>query len=169
MPAGFRRSEAILHTTFDVPTPSEHVRLVRPRTAVWIADATARARVKSRATVAEVEVALVDSRPLDARDDLGHGVPDDARVLAVERVPRAEENRRRAPPERLCRAHRRVDAELARRVVGRRHDPTPVRVAADDEGPLAQLRALELLDRGEECVEIEVREDPHERKATVGP
>ena len=51
MPPGFRRSDAILQTTFDVPTPSEHVRLVRPRTAVWIADATVRARVKSGATV----------------------------------------------------------------------------------------------------------------------
>ena len=44
-----------------------------------------------------------------------------------------------------------------------------MRVATYDEGPLAQFRALELLDRGEECVEIEVREDPHERKATVAP
>ena len=51
MPPGLRRSDAILHTTFEVPTPSEHVRLVVARTAVWIADATARARVKSRATV----------------------------------------------------------------------------------------------------------------------
>ena len=51
MPPGLRRSDAILETTFDVPTPSEHVRLVFARTAVWIADATARARVKSDATV----------------------------------------------------------------------------------------------------------------------
>ena len=50
-PPGFRRSEAILQTTFDVPTPSEHVRLVFARTAVWIAEATARAPVKSSTTV----------------------------------------------------------------------------------------------------------------------
>ena len=42
MPPGLRRSEAILQTTFDVPTPSEQVRLVPPRTAVWTADAIAR-------------------------------------------------------------------------------------------------------------------------------
>ena len=51
IPPGLRRSDAILQTTFDVPTPSEHVRLVFARTAVWIADASARARVKSDATV----------------------------------------------------------------------------------------------------------------------
>ena len=51
IPPGLRRSDAILQTTFDVPTPSEHVRLVRARTAVWTADAIARARVKSAATV----------------------------------------------------------------------------------------------------------------------
>ncbi len=45
---------------------------------------------------AEVEVALVDSRALDARDDLADRVPDDARVLTVERVPRAEEDGVRA-------------------------------------------------------------------------
>ena len=50
-PPGFRRSDAILHTTFEVPTPSEQVRLVVARTAVWIADATARALTKSSTTV----------------------------------------------------------------------------------------------------------------------
>ena len=66
IPPGLRRSEAILHTTFEVATPSEHVRLVRPRTAVWIAEAIARARVKSDATLAEVEVPLVQAGPLNA-------------------------------------------------------------------------------------------------------
>jgi hypothetical protein len=51
MPPGFRRSDAILQTTFEVATPSEQLRLVFPRTAVWIAEATARARVKSDDTV----------------------------------------------------------------------------------------------------------------------
>ena len=51
-------------------------------------------------------------------------------------------------------------------VRGRDH-AAPVRVAADDERPLAQRRILELLDRGEERVEVEVGENPHPRKATV--
>ena len=41
IPPGLRRSEAILHTTFEVETPSEQVRLVVARTDVWIAEATA--------------------------------------------------------------------------------------------------------------------------------
>ena len=79
MPPGLRRSDAILHTTFEVPTPSEQVRLVVARTAVWIADATARARVKSRRDRAEVEVALVDPGALDARDDLARPMSQTAR------------------------------------------------------------------------------------------
>jgi hypothetical protein len=46
--------------------------------------------------VPEVEVALVDPRPLDAGNDLADRVPDDPRVLAVERVPRSEEHGVRA-------------------------------------------------------------------------
>jgi len=42
-----------------------------------------------------------------------------------------------------------------------------VRVAADDERPVPEARILELLDRGEEGVEIEVGQDPHAGKATV--
>ncbi len=160
-PAGFRRSDAILHTTFEVPTPSEQVRLVVARTAVWIADATARALHEVVDHCSEVEVSLVDSGALDARDDLCHRVPDDPRVLPIQRVAGANEDGGRAAPKRLGRAHRRVDPELARGVVRGRHDPSPVWIATDDEWLRAQLRILELLDRGEEGVEIEVREDRH--------
>ena len=44
-------------------------------------------------------------------------------------------------------------------VVGGRHDPAPVRVAADDERLRLQLRRLQLLDGGEEGVQVEVRDD----------
>ena len=88
----------------------------------------------------EVEVALVDPRALDARDDLADRVPHDARVLPVERVPGAEEHRGRAAPQRLGRAHRRVDPEPPRRVVRGRHDSPAVRIAADHERLVAQLR-----------------------------
>jgi hypothetical protein len=50
MPPGLRRSLAIFETTFDVETPSEHVRLVPARTAVCTASAIRRASRKSAAT-----------------------------------------------------------------------------------------------------------------------
>jgi hypothetical protein len=49
-PPGLRESDAIFATTFVVATPSEHVRLVAPRTAVCTASASVRARRKSAAT-----------------------------------------------------------------------------------------------------------------------
>ena len=51
MPPGLRRSDATLHTTFDVETPSEQESEVDARTAVRTASATARAPEKSGATV----------------------------------------------------------------------------------------------------------------------
>ena len=50
MPPGLRVSDATFATTFDVATPSEHVRRVVPRTAVCTASASSRARRKSGAT-----------------------------------------------------------------------------------------------------------------------
>ena len=51
IPPGFLRSEAILHTTFAVETPSEHVRDVEPRTATWMASAIRRAPEKNSSTL----------------------------------------------------------------------------------------------------------------------
>jgi proteasome accessory factor C len=65
----------------------------------------------------------------------------------------------RAAPQRLGRAHRRADAVPARLVARRRHHTPPARVAADDDRLAAKLRALELFDRREERVEVEVRDD----------
>ena len=92
MPAGFLRSDAILHTTFEVETPREHVRLVVARTEVCTAEATARAPTKSRRDGSDVEVPLVDPRALDAGDDLGNRVPDGPGVLLVQAVPRTYEH-----------------------------------------------------------------------------
>jgi hypothetical protein len=116
----------------------------------------------------EIEVALVETCALDARNDLLDAGPDGLRILAVEGMPRAHEHRVRATPERLRRAHRRSDAEAPGHVVRRRHDTSAAWISADDEGPRPERRALELLDRGEERIEVEVREDSHDRyKATV--
>ena len=72
---------------------------------------------------------------------------------------RPDEDCVRAAAERLGAAHRRVDAELPGGVVRGRDDTTTARVAADDERLGLQRRVIELLDRCEEGVEVEVRED----------
>ena len=109
--------------------------------------------------LSDVEVALVDARLLDGRHDPANGRPHVSRVLAVEAVTRPDEDRLRAAADRLGGAHRGMDAELPRGVVRGRDDAAAVRVAADDERLSPQLRVLQLLDRGEERVEIEVRDD----------
>src|SRR5262249_23660642 len=109
--------------------------------------------------LADVEVALVKPSLLDRRDDALHRRPDMPRVLAVERVPRPDEDRVRTAAESLGGTHRRVDAELARHVVRSRDDAATARVAADDERLRPELRVLQLLDRGVERVEIEMRDD----------
>src|SRR5207302_8900272 len=65
----------------------------------------------------------------------------------------------RTAAEGLGAAHGGVDPELARLVVRGRDDAASVRIAADDERLRPELRILELLDRGEEGVEIEVGDD----------
>jgi len=52
-----------------------------------------------------------------------------------------------------------MDPILPRGVVRRRHDPAPAGVSAHDEGLVVELWMLELLDRGEERIEIEMRDD----------
>jgi hypothetical protein len=74
-------------------------------------------------------------------------------------VPWADEDGVRAATARLGAAHRRVNPELSSHIVCCRDDPAPVRVAADDEWLRPELRALKLLDSGEEGVEVEVGED----------
>ena len=109
--------------------------------------------------LADVEIALVQAGALDRRDDVADGIPHGARVLAVDRVSRGDEHRVRAPAHCFGAAHRRVDPELACEVVRRRDDASPTRVASYDERHAPQRRILELLDRGVERVEIEVRDD----------
>ena len=133
------------------PRPRAHDRLDRLRERARV--------VEGRRDLAEVEVALVDPRLLDGRHDLAHDRPDLARVLAVERRARADEDGLRAAAQRLGARHRRADPEAARDVVRGRDDAAAVRVAADDERHAAELRALQLLDGGEERVQVEVGDD----------
>ncbi len=109
--------------------------------------------------LAEIEIALVEPRLLDRRDDPAHRRPDVARVLPVERVTRAHEDRVRTAADRLGSAHRRVDAEASCDVVRRRDDAASLRIAADDQRLLAQLGILELLDGRVERVEVEMGDD----------
>ena len=71
----------------------------------------------------------------------------------------ADEDRVRAAPERLGAAHRGVNPERASLVVRGRDDAAPVRVAAHDQRLGAELRLFQLLDRGEEGIQVEVRDD----------
>src|SRR5581483_2646916 len=109
--------------------------------------------------LAHCEIALVEPRLLDGRDDAAHGRPDVTGVLAVDGVPRTHEDRVRAASDRFGGAHRRVDAEPARDVVRGRDDAATPGVAADDERLRPQIGVLELLDGSVEGVEVEVRDD----------
>ncbi len=161
MPPGLRRSEATLHTTFEVETPER----ARQRRRGSYGDLHGVGQPAGACEVAhdgaEVEVPLVDPDLLDLRDDLADRRPHGLRVLPVERVPRPDEDDLGAAAQGFGRAHGRADAEAAGGVVGGCDDPSPLRVAADDERPLAQRRILQLLDGREERVEIEVGQDGH--------
>src|SRR5262249_24983930 len=116
-------------------------------------------REKVARHLADIEISLVEPRALDRRDDAADRLPHVPRVLAVDGVPRTDEDRVWAAAQRLRAAHRRVDAELPRLVVRGRDDAAPVRVTADDQRLGPQLWILEFLDGGEERVQVEVRED----------
>ena len=115
------------------------LRLVAPRTEVCTASATARASPN------------VAARPRRGRGSPRRGpcARPSARPRARPPRPRAstrgravarpDENRLRAPAQRLGAAHRRADPEPARVVVGRRDDAAAVRIAADDQRLRAQL------------------------------
>ena len=64
-----------------------------------------------------------------------------------------------AAAKRLGARHRRADPEAARLVVRRRDDSAAMRIAADDQRHLLQIRLLQLLDGGEERIQVEVRDD----------
>src|SRR6185312_2515423 len=118
---------------------------------------------KRRGYLADIEVALVEPRLLDGGHDAAHGLPDVLRVFAVQRVARADEDHPGAAPQRLRTAHGGVDAELPGLVVRGGNDASTVWIAAHDERLRPKARVFELLDRGEEGVEIEVGDD-HARK-----
>ena len=157
-PPGLRRSLAILATTFEVATPTRRSgssrrapRPARPRRGRAPRRSLARPR-RGRGSPRRAPCARRSARPRGRR-------PRPRRVLAVDAVPRTDEDRVRAAAKRLGAAHRRVDPVPARHVVRGRDDAAPVRVASDDERLRPQLGLLELLDGGEERVEIEVGDD----------
>jgi hypothetical protein len=51
-----------------------------------------------------------------------------------------------------------VDAEVARRVVGRGHDPALVRIAADDHRLAAEARAIPFFDGGVKRIHVDVQD-----------
>ena len=99
---------------------------------------------------AEIEVALVDSRALDPRDDLADRVPHDARVLPVERVSSAGGRRRSgsagAPRPRSspsgCRtsAPRSSRSRRRRGCAGRRRRRAACRAAPGSRAPRRRRR-----------------------------
>src|SRR4029079_4925566 len=99
-------------------------------------------RVRTHETV-EIEVALVDADLLEALDEAPDDSPDRLRALAVARHVRPDEDRTRAAPVGLGRAHGRADAEAPRLVARRRHHAPAARVAADDDRLAPQLRGVQ--------------------------
>jgi lipoprotein-anchoring transpeptidase ErfK/SrfK len=114
----------------------------------------------------EVEVPLVDADLLHGGNDLADERPHFAGVISVQGMPRTNEGGMRATTQRFGARHRGVDPIAASDVVRGCDDAAAVRVAADDERHGAVRRLLQLLDRGKERIEVEVRND-HLRKGTV--
>ena len=159
-PPGLRRSDATFATTFE-RRDAERAREPRPRAHDRAHRLRERARVvEDRRDLAEVEVPLVDPRLLDRRDDLADRRPDLARVVLVERVPRPDEDGLRA----AATAPRRTTSRSGSRSRGRRSSRSRRRRgrAGRRRRPAARVRSvgiLQLLDRCEERVEIEMRDD----------
>ncbi len=169
IPPGLRRSDATLQTTLEVATPSEHESEVAARIDVCTASADGARAGERRDDGTEVEVTLVDADLLHPGYDLADGAPHRLRVLPVEGMARADEDDLGAPPQRLGRAHSRVDAEAPGDVVGGGDDAPALRVPADDEWLRSQRGVLELLDRGEERIQVEMGENRHMTNGTVPP
>ena len=113
----------------------------------------------------DVEERLVDRQLLDERGDRIEDRHDFAALVAVAAHARRQEYCMRAGGAGPRHRHRRVDAEPAR-LVARRADHSPSTETADDHGPAAQPRVVELFDRGEERVEVDVQDrrvGPHVR------
>ena len=116
---------------------------------------------KVRRDPTDVEVPLVHAGSLDGRHDFADRRPDGPRVLGVGAVPRRDEDGVRAATERLGAAHRRVDSVGAGDVVGGRDDAPAAGVSPDHERLRGERRILELLDRGKERVQVQMRDDGH--------
>ena len=155
-----RRSDAIFATSLVVATPTDAVSPTSSRTAALIIAAIVAAVAEQWPRPGDVEERLVDRDRLDLRREPAKDGHDVARRLLVAPAVDRQEHAVRAAPDRLAQRHRRVDAEPARLVARRRHDPAAARVAADDDRLAAQLRAVALLDGREERVEVDVEDRP---------
>ena len=81
----------------------------------------------------------------------------------------SHENDLGAAAQRLGRAHRGANPERPGDVVRGRDDAATLRIAADDERSRAERGLLQLLDRGEERIQVDVGEYRHLPNATVPP
>jgi len=116
-----------------------------------------RSVAEERAARGHVEEGLVQREPLDERrvaaEDLEHVGAD----LGVARAPRRHDDRLGASPEGLGHGHRGAGAPRAGRV-RRRGDHAAARRAADQHGLAAEARVVELFDRREEGVHVDVED-----------
>ena len=156
-PSGLARSLASLARNFVEATPTdqaqaglgEHPAPDRRRDLLGLAE--------QPPCAGDVEERLVDRELLDERRDRREDRHDLAALLGVARHARREERRLRARLAGAGHRHRRVHAERACLVAGGADD-APVPEAADDDRLAAQRRVVELLDRREERVEVDVQD-----------
>src|SRR5579859_3129641 len=83
-----------------------------------------------------------------------------ARELAIAVEARAQEDGLWAEPAGQGRRHGAVDAVTARGVVGGADDAAPVGIAADDHRPADERWIVQLLNGGEEAVQVAVHHAP---------
>ena len=165
-PSGFARSLASLARSFVVATPTDAVSPVsaRMRAAQELRAISGPVPSEPPCT-GHVEERLVERDRLDERRDVAQDRHHLRARLRVRVEARREEHRVRARPPGPGHRHRGMDAERPR-LVARRRDDAPVAEPADDDRPAAQRWIVELLDRREERVEVEVQ-DRRRRRASA--
>ena len=166
-PPGLRRSEATFATTFDVATPSEHESWVRARTTAWTASASGARIVERRARPRRGRGSPRRSPP--ARPSArSRGSSTRPRASSRGRASAAGGRTRRgdsggAPPPPTSRSGSRIRARRSCTSRRRRGRAGRRRRSA---APVAARGVLQLLDGGEERVQVEVRDD-HERSVEM--
>ena len=119
----------------------------------------------------EVDEGLVDRQTFHQRREALEDLEHLRRGRGVGLVPRMHDDRLRTQPQRLTHRLRRVTAELARLVAGRRDHPALARTT-DQHRLAAQLGSITHLDRREEGVHVDVQDRAlrrHSGKRSVSP